>query len=84
MNISKLEKNEHGFVVFNFETNLKKHEALFPSSPINPYNFKIFLCKPWRLKGFSQKEINKQCRVDGMLEDGNHISHYLLPILNTF
>ena len=27
---------------------------------------------------------NKQCRVDEMLGVGNHISHYLPPILNTF
>ena len=32
----------------------------------------------------SRKGRNKQCRVDGMLGVGNHISHYLLPILNTF
>ena len=32
----------------------------------------------------SQKGPNKQCRVDGMLGVGNHISHYLLPLLNTF
>ena len=31
-----------------------------------------------------QKGPNKQCTVDGMLGIGNHISQYLLPILNIF
>ena len=32
----------------------------------------------------SQKGLNKQCGMDGMLGVGDHISHYVLPIVNTF
>ena len=32
----------------------------------------------------SKKGPNRQCMVDGLIGIGNHISHYLLPILNTF
>ena len=38
----------------------------------------------FRQEAKSQKGSNKQCGVDGMLGVGDHISHYLLPILNTF
>ena len=31
-----------------------------------------------------QKGPTKQCSMDGMLGIGNHISQYLLPMLNTF
>ena len=40
--------------------------------------------KCFRQVAKSQKGPNKQCDMDGMLGVGNHFSHYLLPMLNTF